>query len=71
MKLLLTDDNGDVLRSWSIAFEYDYDIEEESYGEHDFYLFVDKHLENRPEVYGQEIGEEVIREVMVATGRRF
>jgi hypothetical protein len=27
MKLLLTDDEGTVLKTWSIAFEYDYDLE--------------------------------------------
>jgi hypothetical protein len=65
MRLALTDDEGTVLKTWSIAFEYDYDIEKESYGEHDFYLFVDEHLKNRPEVYGHEMGEEVIKEIMV------
>jgi hypothetical protein len=71
MKLLLTDDEGTVLKTWSIAFEYDYDIETESYGNHDFYLFVDDHLQNRPDVYGNEVGEEVMKEIMMHTGREW
>ena len=72
MKLVLEDDKGNILNEWSIAFEYDYDPEDiKAGGEHDFYLFVDPHLEDRPDVYGHEIGEEVIREIMVHTGRRF
>lgn len=72
MKLVLEDDKGNILQEWSIAFEYDYDPEDlDAYGEHDFYLFVDEHLKDQPETYGIEIGEEVIREIMMHTGRRF
>lgn len=39
MKLVLTDDEGTVVDSWSIAFEYDFDPEDiHADGEHDLYL---------------------------------
>lgn len=61
MRLTLTDDEGTVIQTWSIAFELDYDPEDpKADGEHDIYLFVDEHLKARPDVYAQEIGDEVI-----------
>ena len=64
MKLLLTDDDGNVLRSWSIGFEYDYDVEDlYAEGEHDIYL-IGGIGEDR------EIGYEVLREIdLYRTGR--
>lgn len=58
MKLLLTDDEGTVLETWSIGLELDFDPEvlASDEGEHDFYAvpgFVD----------AQELGESVFRVV--------
>jgi len=60
MKLLLTDDEGTVLETWSIAFKYDeHPTDDCACNQHDFYFFVDEHLKDRPEVYFREVGDEV------------
>ena len=65
-KLQLVKNDGFILREWDISTEYDFDIEDlKSEGKFDFYTTEKEMQRLGIRRLGEEIGEEIVREIAV------